>query len=717
MKSRRGFSSPHGWRLSWLLSAVAKLTRRFGKDDEFNSSFARFFCLEITCGYIYQPANLALRTVFSSIMNRFLCHLYEESAGIYSPQRTVAFAFIFQKLQHLRELLESQPSISNAEALNIFYYVASLFLLTCASSKRARLVSLYKVIIDKREENLQALYQSSYPEDTALAEELEKIFPNDLNASCEDPLYPKLFQHFLRRKPLSKKAWVDELVKPLKTIEKFYPGISTAYRTLAPQWYSKKDRPVFTYPPIMMTYLTLECSSSDQIFPQFPNEISGLETFNRVAKLIQLHEDLTVEPLLAREVNTFVNEVLTISESFNWNDFVSSPGVQLPDVVKDIHTGEYGRNHTHFAQISSVVQDQEKILSEAQQLLLKAYTRCHILSDLPIESRKRLREPTSSLPTTSVISAPSVPKQKSISQLIATVAEDQIRSRFLQLPLMLDRELQSNECLRGQRATGLGKGIVYIIKDWEEGKFVVKSVASYGIAALVNLRTQIISLWRGSTPVPTHFFERTDGQLYFTMPNVADPSTFRHPGRSAEAFAMINEAGSSRYIVDKESQSLQEFSQFLKSASLTNHQSNRVIAEAALLFFYRYLLGVGDPALRNVLVRCSDHRVFVIDFEENSTRTDHPSIASPPQLGELLFGRIGGKIGRADAQKLESPCQHEISSLKESIQFVKSSLEPDGPFLKLIISLGYPATHFNIPRLLELCDIFILSVNQGLPKF
>ena len=198
------------------------------------------------------------------------------------------------------------------------------------------------------------------------------------------------------------------------------------------------------------------------------------------------------------------------------------------------------------------------------------------------------------------------------------------------------------------------------------------------------------------------------------MPNVADPSTFRSAPRSSQTFPMINEANSLRYIVDKASQGLQEFSQFLKSASLADPQSKRVIAEAALLFFYRYLLGVGDPALRNVLVRLSDHRVFVIDFEENTTRTDHPSIKSPPTMSQLLFGRIGGKIGSTDAQKLESACRSQLQYMRAAIEFVKTTLAlEDGSFFKLLASLGYSEIPYDIPRLLELCDMFTHSLTKG----
>ena len=265
-------------------------------------------------------------------------------------------------------------------------------------------------------------------------------------------------------------------------------------------------------------------------------------------------------------------------------------------------------------------------------------------------------------------------------------------------------------CPRGQRATGKHKHTVYILKAWENGRFIVKSVSSHEMAAKIHLRTQILAKWRPrSIPVVTHFFERGDGKLFLAMPHVGDPATLHCPGAKEERFAMINEGDAVCAVVEKASQGLQEFSAFMKSADVACQKHRQMIAEAALLFFCRYLLGIGDPALRNALVRVTDGQVFMIDFDENTGRTDSPKLGSPPRLAELIFGKIGRSIGRADAALLTRACAMEMGYLVRELADIQRSFH-DQSFLHLVVSLGFHESLFNQDRLIELCQIFQTSL-------
>ena len=179
------------------------------------------------------------------------------------------------------------------------------------------------------------------------------------------------------------------------------------------------------------------------------------------------------------------------------------------------------------------------------------------------------------------------------------------------------------------------------MEEWEGGEYVFKGVRQKETAGLVRFRTRMIRLWGGKggeregkreekeegegrgeeergegvAPLVTHLFEREDGALFYGMTSLSlqkkgekekgkGKGKGKRKVKGGEEYAMINEGGKVKTVVDKGSQGLREFSGFLKEVVVGGErEEERMVVEGGLLLLFRRLLGIGDPALRNILVR------------------------------------------------------------------------------------------------------------------
>ena len=165
------------------------------------------------------------------------------------------------------------------------------------------------------------------------------------------------------------------------------------------------------------------------------------------------------------------------------------------------------------------------------------------------------------------------------------------------------------------------------MEEWGRGEYVFKGMREKETGGLVRFRTRMIRLWgeekegkggkkekegtereeeEGVAPLVTHLFEREDGGLFYGMTSLSEKKGRGGRGKvkGGEEYAMINEGGKVKRVVDKGSQGLREFGGFLKEVEVGGKvEEERMVVKGGLLLLYRRLLGIGDPALRNILVR------------------------------------------------------------------------------------------------------------------
>jgi hypothetical protein len=246
------------------------------------------------------------------------------------------------------------------------------------------------------------------------------------------------------------------------------------------------------------------------------------------------------------------------------------------------------------------------------------------------------------------------------------------------------------------------------LQQWQRGAIVLKSAKSIEIAALVVVRTKILQLWGSEVPNITNVFQK-ENSIYFGMENVSDPKSWNHCSVGGQ-FPMINEENSVRSVVDKSSQGLTEFGVFLKRADLSNSEHRMIIVRGAMLFFYRRLLGIGDPALRNLLVRndskvfylmgeflCinesqSVSKVFMIDFEDC---IGDPAIRKSKSMPSYLFFGSSYKCGVVAGSMIDSACHSEKEYVQQCVGRVLNSLE-NGSLKRLLSELGGEEAEFWI---------------------
>lgn len=215
----------------------------------------------------------------------------------------------------------------------------------------------------------------------------------------------------------------------------------------------------------------------------------------------------------------------------------------------------------------------------------------------------------------------------------------------------------SNSSL-GQKRTAKHKPLVFLngTKVYK-GPYSPKNIKKI---VLILFRHEILqSVFRDNVPHNLKLFE-FEKKFYFEMDHIAAGSlkTRNHDWITEEHFILGYE--DKRNIVSKESQGIMEYSNYLKQ--------NKNIQFGTMWggfwhFVYRYLLGIGDASLRNVLVDVStkNHMYYGIDYEDN--RGDEPQEGSG--LFELLTNKKWSK-------------QHKdilIKMLKDSEQFVEQQLK------------------------------------------
>ena len=419
-KARRGFVSVHGWRLGWLMSLVAKIARRFDLDDSFLSSMGWFLCCEVSSSYLFNPTDRALRTCFTSVINRFACHLFEEGAGIYHPQRVVLFKQVFDCLGKIRAKIESTGAREEDQS-EVFLCVVCLFILSCTSPQKGRLVSLYKVVVDNRNVCLKLMKNSKEKGDQELVEELGTRYPEKkkeptvavLLAKKQgkgekgkekeeeekreiDPYYAPLLAFFNKTKNHSKNGWVGELKKYSKEMDGRYPTFSECVGALAAPWFSKRDKVVWHHGPILSVLRERfekvkrkECAEEVLEEKKMLRQrgASALELTKSIVSFVsRTAHSASLEKFLS------LLSATDYGKKLDWVKFVEGKGETVPEVVLDKHTGAKGKSNAHFALFASVVPGHEKWLSEDQVVLLGAYERCHLLRDPAGAKREKGKE-------------------------------------------------------------------------------------------------------------------------------------------------------------------------------------------------------------------------------------------------------------------------------------------------------------------------------------
>ncbi len=641
-------------------------------------------------------------------------------------------------------------TVTVPEAQDVLLCVASLFLLVCASPRRARLVSLYKVVLDNSREARRLLRQSKMPGDAAIEEDLRRYYPvKDVRDDpgdrvTVDVVYESIRPFFEKVKSLEKKQWVSALVERSSSVDPLCPSFSESIRALCPLWYGKTDQCVYTHGVALATaYVERErrrekgeCEEKEKERERRREDFGVLRVPENVKYFEKVFEFVIDRWVTSSSpeipIGSELKKFFQILQSSNyglldWNAFVNERGVGIPDVVFDKHTGAKGRDTAHFALVSSVIPNQEIFLSEPQNILLRAYARCHILRDsgksdicsmssptpssssLPVAGAKRKREEEgggqdegdaskrdkADLPAS--LKAPLHYQKVPLPPACLDAVEREIKI----LPQSAIDEME--HCPRGQRATGSHKGVVYIFRQWCDSKYVLKSVKSLDIAAIVSMRTRVISdLWGGSVSrVHCVYRRESDGRLFLCFGNVADPELSSKVSISA-SFQMLNEGNEMRDVVNKRSQGLQEFHHFLQSLSpkeVTVKSNCEAAAKVVLGFLYRKLLGVGDPTLRNALIRLTDRQSFVIDFEETTTEK------SISLRGSLSMMTIGQRCGKDSAEKLDRMCRCEKSMMMKEVENAMKSIE-DGRFLRTVEEFGFPSTYFDVNFMMTLCRAF-----------
>lgn len=185
----------------------------------------------------------------------------------------------------------------------------------------------------------------------------------------------------------------------------------------------------------------------------------------------------------------------------------------------------------------------------------------------------------------------------------------------------------------GQKRTAKHKALVFLSgRKVYKGPYSLKQIKKL---VLVLFRHQVLeNVFNDNLPKNLQIF-RFDDQYYFEMDHITYENDFNWQEESCEMLGFENE----KHIVTKESQCIMELSTYLKQ----DHEKIQfqVVWSGFWHFVHRYLLGIGDASLRNVLVDVSNenHVVYGIDYEDN--RGNEPQQQS--ELFELLTNKRWSK--------------------------------------------------------------------------